>query len=169
MRSWGDLSPKLSPKLFPKLSPKLSPKLCFRLNWWLCNKNFLNRLTFLFRHWWGREEIWDSRRNYKSLAWVAGLLLPKKIIKKKKIRKWQECLKLNEYQTDLYILELWHQITNVCLLISDFLLFLHVGNIKLFCTSKSQNKNNSVFLCRKPFQILVNFQKSTNNFMSNHG
>ena len=30
-------------------------------------------------------------------------------------------------------------------------------------------KNNSVFLRRKSFQILANFQKSTKNFMSNHG
>ena len=80
---------------------------------------------------------------------------------------------LNKYQTDLYFLESCHQMTNDCLLISGFLpvfsLFLHVGSIELFCTSKRQNKNNSLFLCCKPFQILVNFQKSTNNFMSNHG
>ena len=50
-----------------------------------------------------------------------------------------------------------------------FWLLLLVGNIRLFCTSKSQNKNNSVFLCCKPFQILINFQNSTNNFRSNHG
>ena len=79
----------------------------------------------------------------------------------------------DEYQTDLYLLELSHQMTDFCLLISDFLPVFdcscHVGNIKLFCTSKNQNKNNSVFLCCKYFQILVNFQKSTNNFMSNHG
>ena len=30
-------------------------------------------------------------------------------------------LQLNKYQTDLYLLELSHQMTNVCLLISDFL------------------------------------------------
>ena len=50
--------------------------------------------------------------------------------------------------------------TNVCLLISDFFtcfwLFLHVGNIKLFCTSKIQNKDNSVFLL---LQILSNLGK----------
>ena len=30
-------------------------------------------------------------------------------------------VQLNKYQTDLYLLELSHQMTNVCLLISDFL------------------------------------------------
>ena len=55
------------------------------------------------------------------------------------------------------------------LIFTRFWLFLHVGNIKLFCTSKSQNKNNSVYLCHKSFQILLNFQKSTNNFMTDHG
>ena len=30
-------------------------------------------------------------------------------------------VQLNKYQTDLYHLELSHQMTNVCLLISDFL------------------------------------------------
>ena len=39
-----------------------------------------------------------------------------------------------------------------------FWLFLHGGNIKLFCTSKSQNKNSSVFLCHKAWYIFRNQQ-----------
>ena len=58
-------------------------------------------------------------------------------------------LQLNKYQADLYLFELSHQMNNVCQSISDFLPTFDcspmVGNIKLFCTSKNQNKNNSVF------------------------
>ena len=53
--------------------------------WWekisACCKNhpsFCNqekpRYSLFFRYWWGCEEIWDSRRNNKSFAWVAGSL-----------------------------------------------------------------------------------------------
>ena len=68
-------------------------------------------------------------------------------------------IQLNKYQTDHYLLELSHQITNVCLMISDFFthfcLFLHVGNTKLFCTSKNQNKQ----FCFPVLQIFSNLGK----------
>ena len=88
--------------------------------------------------------------------------------------KTVSAVQLDKYQTDLHISSWIKPSNDECLSVdfwffTHFWLFLHVGNIKLFCTSKSQNKNNSVFLYRKPFQILVNFQKSTHNFMSNHG
>ena len=66
-------------------------------------------------------------------------------------------IQLNKYQTDQI-----KPSNDKCLSVdfwffTRFWLFLHFGNIKLFCTPKSQNKNNSVFLCHKSFQILVNF------------
>ena len=62
-----------------------------------------------------------------------------------------------KYQTHLCLLELSHQMGNVDFwLFTHFWLFLHDGNIKLFCTSKNQNKNNSVFLC---LQISSNLGK----------
>ena len=43
-----------------------------------------------------------------------------------------------------------------------FWLFLHVGNIKLFCLPKRQN--NSLSLCCKPFQTFANFLEINKQF-----
>ena len=67
-------------------------------------------------------------------------------------------VQLNKCQTDLYLLELSHQMTNVCLLISDFLLVFD-------CSFMLETLNCSAHLKIKANTI----QKSTNNFMSNHG
>ena len=98
-------------------------------------------------------------------AEVEDLAAEPSAIKTKKSSNFFRFVQLNKYQThdddEFLSIDFWF--------FTRFWLFLHVGNIKLFCTSKNQNKNNSLFLCRKSLQILVYFQKSTNNFMSNHG
>ena len=71
---------------------------------------------------------------------------------------------LNKYQTNLYLLELSHQMTNVCLLISDFWLFLHVGNIKLFCTCKNQNKKQFCVPVLQTFSNLGIFSEINKQF-----
>ena len=50
------------------------------------------------------------------------------------------------------------------LIFYPFWLFLHVRNIKLFCTSKNQNKNNSVFLCLQIFSNLGKFSEINKQF-----
>ena len=82
-------------------------------------------------------------------------------------------IQLNKYQKDLYFFESSQQMTNDdCLLISGFLPIFD-------CSCVLGTKNCSASLNFKPKQVcvpvlqmfsnLVNFQKSTNNFMSNHG
>ena len=77
-------------------------------------------------------------------------------------------VQLNKYQTDLYLLELSHQMTNVCLLISEnlprFEKICSNGNIKLFWPSKNQNKNNSVFLLLQIFSNLGKFSEIKKQF-----
>ena len=56
-------------------------------------------------------------------------------------------VQLNKYQTDLYLLELSHKMTNVCWLISDFLPALDCScmHLKLFCTSKTDFKSSMCY------------------------
>ena len=64
---------------------------------------------------------------------------------------------LNKYQRYLYLLEFSHQMTNVCLLISEdlprFAKICNNGNIKLFCTSKQKQ------LCVPMLQMFSNLGK----------
>ena len=67
-------------------------------------------------------------------------------------------VQLNKYQTDIYISSWIKPSNDECLSVDFWFLpaydcsCKYVGNIKLFCTSNSQNKNNFVFLSHSFFK-----------------
>ena len=97
-----------------------------------------------------------------------------------------ECIQLNEYETDPYFLQSSHHLTWYCSSISEdlhrfarnlqhllpklfLLLFLNYRNNKkktILWAKRNNSKNNFASKCCK---FLANLQKSWNNMMSNNG